>query len=70
MQAKRDYLDRVHSDQMILGIVQRERLDQRWPKATPGGPSGSSPLRSDGSCDGQVGRLDCLSGGQKTLKGN
>ncbi len=36
----------------------------------PGGPSGSSPLRSDGSCDGQVGRLDCLSGGQKTLKSN
>jgi hypothetical protein len=28
-----------------------------------GGQSGSSPLRSDGSCDSQAGRLDCMSGG-------
>ncbi len=41
---------------------------ERWPKATQEGPSCSSSLRSDGSCDGQVGRLDCVSGGQKTLK--
>jgi hypothetical protein len=32
------------------------------------GPSGSCPLSSDGSRDGQVGRLDCMSSGQKTFK--
>jgi hypothetical protein len=36
---------------------------------SPGGLSESSPLRSDGSCDGQVGRLESKSGGQKQLKG-
>ncbi len=41
--------------------------DQRQLK---GGPSGSSPLRSDGSHDGQAERLDRMSGGQKTLKAN
>jgi hypothetical protein len=30
--------------------------------------SGSSPQISDGSHDGQVGRVDRVSGGQKTLK--
>jgi hypothetical protein len=40
---------------------------ERWPKVTPEGSSGSSPLGSDGSRDGQVGRLDRVSGGQKTL---
>ncbi len=38
------------------------------PKTTQGEPSGLSPLRSDGFCDGQAARLDCVSGGQKTLK--
>jgi hypothetical protein len=32
-----------------------------------GGPSGLSPLRSDGSRDGQARRLHCVSGSQKTL---
>ncbi len=32
------------------------------------GPSDSSILRSDSSCDGQAEKLDCVSGGQKTLK--
>jgi hypothetical protein len=36
-----------------------------WPKATQGGPSGSSPLRSDGSHDGQAEMLDRVSGGQR-----
>jgi hypothetical protein len=39
-----------------------------WPKATQGWPLGLSWLRSDGSRDGKAGRLDCMSGGQKTLK--
>ncbi len=34
-----------------------------------GGLSEPSPLRSDGSCDSQVGRLESKSGGQKLLKG-
>jgi hypothetical protein len=62
MQAKWDYLNRVHSDQMVLKIVRQMGLCQpceQWPKATQGRPSGYSPLRSDGSCDGQAGRLDC-----------
>jgi hypothetical protein len=41
---------------------------EQWPKATQEGPSGLSLLRSDGSRDGQAGRLDSVSGGQKTLK--
>jgi hypothetical protein len=36
-----------------------------WPKATQGGPSGLSPLRSDGSHDGQAEMLDRVSGGQR-----
>jgi hypothetical protein len=35
-------------------------LHEWWPKATQGGPSDSSPLRSDGSRDGLAGRL-CVS---------
>jgi hypothetical protein len=53
MKAKEDYLNQVQSDQMILKIV------RQGPKATQGEPSDSSPLRSDGFCDGQAGRLDC-----------
>jgi hypothetical protein len=41
---------------------------EQWPKATQGGQSGLSTLRSDGSCDGQAGKLDHVRGGQKTLK--
>jgi hypothetical protein len=33
-----------------------------------GGLPGLSPLRSDGSRGNQMGRLDCVSGGQKTLR--
>jgi hypothetical protein len=50
MKAKRDYLDQVHSDQMVLetrslvGMAQRRK---QWSIATKGGPSGSSALRSD-----------------------
>jgi hypothetical protein len=32
-------------------------LREQWPKATQGGPSGLSPFRSDGSCDGRQGGL-------------
>jgi hypothetical protein len=41
---------------------------ERQPKATQGGLSELSPLRSDGSCDGQAGRLNRMRDGQKTLK--
>ncbi len=50
-----------HSDQMVLGTVRREAGPrERLPKAPKTklaqvGPSGSSPLRSDGSCDCQGG---------------
>jgi hypothetical protein len=61
-QAKGDISDRVHSDQMVLGIVRQEAGSQkRLLKALKtnlthqGGPSGSSPLRSDGSRDGMTG---------------
>jgi hypothetical protein len=49
-----DCLDRVHSDQMVLGTVGWEAGPQeRQPKAfktklAQKGPSGLSPLRSDG----------------------
>jgi hypothetical protein len=51
----------VHSDQMVLQTVMQEAGPQkRQPNGlksmlTQGGPSGSSPLRSDGSCDYQTG---------------
>jgi hypothetical protein len=69
MKAKGDYQDQVHSGQMVLVLVRPGGGQHEWwPKATQGGPSGLSPLRSDGSRDGKAGRLDCMSGGQKTLK--
>jgi hypothetical protein len=49
---------------------QAGRLHEQWPKATQGGPSGWSPLRSDGSCEGQAGRLERVSSGQASLKGD
>ncbi len=56
MKVKGYYLNRVHSDQMVLEIVRRKAaLCVLWPKATK---SGLSLLISDGSCDGQAGRLD------------
>jgi hypothetical protein len=56
IKAKGNYPDRAHSDQMVLGIVTRR------------GSSGLSPLRPGGSSDGKAGRLDHVSGGQKTLR--
>ncbi len=60
-QAKGDFPGPVHSDQMVLGRVRLEAAGpcERWPKAlktklAQGGPFGSSPLRSDGSRDGQA----------------
>jgi hypothetical protein len=51
--AKRDYQDRVQQISWFLdsqaGVA---GLREWWPKATQLGPSGSSPLRSDGSHDG------------------
>ncbi len=53
--------DRVHSNQTVLETVRREAGSrERLPKApnyklAQGGPSGLSPLRSDGSRDGQAG---------------
>jgi hypothetical protein len=64
--AKGDCPNRVHSDQMVLGTVRREAGPcERWPKKfktklAQGGPSGWSPLRSDHSCDGQVGGRTAL----------
>ncbi len=55
--------DRVPSDQMVLGTVRREAGPcESWPKAlktklAQGGPSGLSPLRSDGFRD-PSGRLE------------
>jgi hypothetical protein len=60
-QAKGDCPECVHSDQMVLGTVRWETGSREsWPKAlktklAQGGLSGSSPLRSDGSHDGQAG---------------
>jgi hypothetical protein len=66
MRTKGDYQNQVHSDPMVLKIVRQEAgLCERWQKATQGGPSGSSPLRSGGSRDGQAGRLDPVSGSQR-----
>ncbi len=39
-----------------------------WPKATPGVLSGSSLIRSNGSCDGQAGRGTIVRWWPKTLK--
>jgi hypothetical protein len=53
--AKGDCPDRVKSDQ-ILGTVRRDAgLHDSKTKLAQGGPSHSSPLRSDGSLDGQLG---------------
>ncbi len=60
-QARGNYPDPVHSDQMFLGTVRWEAGSrERQPKTlktklAQGGPSGSSPLRSDGYRDGQAG---------------
>jgi hypothetical protein len=62
---ERGCLDRVHSDQMVLGAIRQEAGPQeRRPKALNAklaqvGPSDSSPLRSDGSRDGQAGGWTC-----------
>jgi hypothetical protein len=54
-------MNQVHTDEMVLGTVSREAgLHERQPKAcraklSTGGPPGSSPPRSDGSCGGQAG---------------
>ncbi len=60
-QAKGDCPGPVHSDQMILRRVRLEDAGpcERHPKAlktklAEEGPFGSSPLRSDGSSDGQA----------------
>ncbi len=56
-----DCPNQIPSDQMVLGTVRLEAGPrERWPKAlktklAQGGPSGSSPLRSDGSRDSQAG---------------
>ncbi len=57
--AKRDCPDHVHSDQMVLWTVRQESgPHERQSKALKtlkgGRPKGSSPLRSDGSHDGQA----------------
>jgi hypothetical protein len=58
---KGDCPNHVHSHQMGLRAVRWEAgPHERQPKAlknklSQGGPSGLSPLRSDGSCDGQAG---------------
>ncbi len=60
-QAKGDCPDQVHSDQIVPVTVRREAVScERQPKAlkpklAQGGPSGSCPLRSDGSRNGQAG---------------
>ncbi len=66
---KGDYRDRVHSDQMVLRLSCRGRLDcvssgQKTPRKPKkqGGLPGLSPLRSDGSR--QAGRLDRVTCGQ------
>jgi hypothetical protein len=67
MKAKGHYRSLLKSDGSQGSQTGEAVRPERWPKVTPEGPSGSSPLRSDGSRDGQVGRLDRVSGGQKTL---
>jgi hypothetical protein len=57
--AKRDHLDRVHSDQMILETLRPGRLvlfywRPRVSKLTQKRLSGLTPLRSDGSCNSQT----------------
>ncbi len=65
-QAKWDRPDRVHAGQMVLGTVRWQAGPrERRPKAlktkpAQEGPSGSSPLRSDGLHDGQVGGWTAL----------
>jgi hypothetical protein len=67
-------MNQVHTDEMVLGTVSREAgLHERQPKAcraklSPGGPPGSSPPRSDGSCGDQAGGLDCGNGDQRCSK--
>ncbi len=64
--AKRDCLNRVHSDQMVLRTVRQEAGPRkRRPKVlktklAQGGPSGLSLLVSDTSCDGQAGSQTTL----------
>ncbi len=59
MQAKGDYLNWVHSDQIVLEIVRRGGWAALMvAKSNARGPSGSGPLGSDGSRDGQAERLD------------
>jgi hypothetical protein len=54
---------------MFLEIIRWEAEPcEQWPKATQGGPSGLSPLRSDGSRYGLVGRLDRVTSGQRHSK--
>jgi hypothetical protein len=66
MKAKVDYLNQVHSDQLVLEIIRQEAEPrEQWPKTTQGESSGSSPLRSDGSSDGQAGRLDRVTDGKR-----
>ncbi len=73
-QAKGDSSDRVHSDQMVLGTVRWDAGPcEKQPKAlktklAQGGPSDSSPLRSDGSHDGKAG-VGPRERWPKTLKG-
>ncbi len=64
-----DCRDWIHSDQMVLTAARQGRLDsesggEKWLK----GLLGSSPVRSDGSHDGQAGRLDQVTGGQRHSK--
>jgi hypothetical protein len=64
--AKGDCPNRVHSDKMVLGTVRQEAgHHERWPrtlktKLAQEWLSGSSPLRSDGSRDGQTGGWNML----------
>jgi hypothetical protein len=64
--AKEDCLNRVHSDQMVLGTVRWEAGPrERQPRALKtkliqGEPLVLSTLRSDGSHDGQAGGWTAL----------
>ncbi len=61
MKAKRDYQDWVHSDQMVLiKLGKKAALPSNCQRQLKEGSSGSSPLRSDGSRNGQAGRLGCM----------
>ncbi len=45
IQAKGEYLNRGHSDHMVLQIVRwGDELCEWWPKPAQGGPSDLSPL--------------------------